>query len=297
MHFTQTVENRVDSEQKFFGRLLPSGSISLAPKWLLRARMTATAIMFTGSAFAVAADGNQLIGNPPNLIPDLSIGETDRAQKIFGVEGRDFAVAYILRGKVATERRTFDASVEMQLEMASLVARRFHGPRELVATAVKGLYWRMWLALESGQLPCFLGLEIPFVGYFRGEPFCLTAQFYPSGRYEVRGQDLDGWLFAFSGSPIIAELMQVRDERIAYKLKGPDDCPSLQDAIDATRAYIAACSAGFGLEVDPENCRGLGGHIHIATLTPLRRPSWLGRVMRGESPSGGFSWAIPPKTL
>jgi|SRR5438105_6405346 len=95
MHFTQTVENRVDSEQKFFGRLLPSGSISLAPKWLLRARMTATAIMFTGSAFAVAADGNQLIGNPPNLIPDLSIGETDRAQKIFGAEGRDFAVAYI----------------------------------------------------------------------------------------------------------------------------------------------------------------------------------------------------------
>src|SRR5437588_12031434 len=95
MYFTQTVENRVDSEQKFFGRLLPSGSISLAPKWLLRARMTATAIMFTGSAFAVAADGNQLSGNPPNLIPDLSIGETDRAQKIFGAEGRDFAVAYI----------------------------------------------------------------------------------------------------------------------------------------------------------------------------------------------------------
>jgi hypothetical protein len=257
--------------------------------------MTATAIMFTGSAFAVAADGNQLVSNPPNFIPDMSIGETDRAQKIFGGEGMDFAVAYILRGQVATASRTFDASIEMQREMTSLFSKRFPGPRELVTTAMKGLYRRMWLARESGRLPCFVGLEIPFVGYFRGEPFCLNAEFYPSGHYEVRGQALDGWLFAFSGSPIIAKLMEAGDERIAHRVKGPDDLPSLQDAIDATRAYIEACSSKFGLEVDPENCRGLGGHIHIATLTPPRRPSWLGRVMRGESPSGGFKWAIPPK--
>lgn len=76
--------------------------------------MTATAIMFTGSAFAVAAEGNQLLGDPPNFTPDASIGETDCAQKIFGAEGGDFEVAYIMRGKVATEHRTFDASVEMQ---------------------------------------------------------------------------------------------------------------------------------------------------------------------------------------
>jgi len=49
--------------------------------------------MFTGSAFAVAADGNQLLGDPPNFIPDASIGETDCAQKIFGAEGGDFEVA------------------------------------------------------------------------------------------------------------------------------------------------------------------------------------------------------------
>jgi hypothetical protein len=297
MYLTQTTEKRIESEPKFFGRLLPSGTISLAPKWLLRARMTATAIMFTGSAFAVAADGNQLVGNPPNCIPDTSIGETDHAQKIFGAEGRDFAVAYILRGIVATQSRTFDASVEMQREMASLVARRFRSRRELVATALNGLYRRMLLALESGRLPCFIGLEIPFVGYFRGESFCLNAEFYPSGHYEVRGQASDGWLFAFSGSPIIAKLMQAGDKRIAHRVKGPDDHPLLEDAIDSTRAYIEACSSAFGLEVDPENCRGLGGHIHIATVTPPRRPSWVGRIMRGELPSGGFRWVIPPKNI
>ncbi len=289
------IENRRDSEPRFFGRLLPSGTISLAPKWLLRARMTATAIMFTGSGFAVAADGNQLLSDPPNFIPDASIGETDCAQKIFGAEYGDFAVAYIMRGKVATEHRTFDASVEMQSEMGSLVAQRFRSYREFVATAVKGLHRRICLALETGRLPCFPGLEIPFVGYFRGEPFYLNATFCPSGHYEVIGQALDVWLFAFSGSQIVMKLMQAGDGRISHRIKGPDDCPSLQDAIDATRAYIEACSSEFGLEVDPENCRGLGGHIHIATVIPPRRPSWLGRIIRGESPSGGFRWAIPPR--
>jgi hypothetical protein len=294
MYLTQTTEKRIESEPKFFGRLLPSGTISLAPKWLLRARMTATAIMFTGSAFAVAADGNQLFGDPPNRIADVSIGETDCAQKIFGAEGRDFALAYIMRGKIATEGRTFDASVEMQREMASLVVKRFRSPQKFIATAVEGLYRRILLARKSSRLPCFLELEIPFVGYLRGKPFWLNAQFYPSGRLEVRGQPLDGWLFAYSGSQIIANLMQAGDGRIAHRIKGPDDY-QLQDAIGTTRAYIEACSSEFGLEVDPENCRGLGGHIHIATITPLKRPSWIGRVMRGESASGGFKWDTPPK--
>ena len=282
-------------EARFYGRLLPSGTISLAPEWLLRARMTATAIMFTRFGFAVAADGNQLLGDPPNFVADSSIGETDCAQKIFGSEGCNFALAYILRGKIATEGRTFDASVEMQREMASLVAERFRSPREFIATVLKGLYRRVWLALETRRLPCFPGLEIPFVGYFRGEPFCLNAEFYPSGHYEVRPQALDGWMFAFSGSQIIAKLMQVGDRRIAHGVKGPDDHPSLQHAIDATRTYIEACSSQWGLEADSQNCRGLGGHIHIATVTPPMRPSWVARIFAGKVRSGGFKWVVPPK--
>ena len=225
MYLTQTAEKRIKSEPRFFGRLLPSGMISLAPKWLLRARMTATAIMFTGSAFAVAADGNQLLGDPPNAVPDTSIGETDRAQKVFGAEGRDFSLAYIMRGKIATEQRSFDASIEMQREMASVVANRFHSPRECGTAAMQALRRRMWLAIENGRLPCFLGLEIRFVGYFRGEPFFLNARVDPSGQYEIREQDLDGWLIAYSGSQVIGRLMEVGDERIPYIIKGPNECP------------------------------------------------------------------------
>ncbi len=279
-----------------YGQLRPSGAISLAPKWLLRARMTATAIMFIGSGFAVAADGNQLLGDPPNFVADLSIGETDCAQKVFGAEGCDFALAYILRGKIATEHRTFDAAVEMQKEMAYLSTLRFKGHRELVTRAAKGIYRRVWAARESGLLPCFLGMEIPFVGYFNGDPFCLTAHFFPDGHYQVTGQALDGWLFMFSGSKVIANLMENGDQRIGHRIKGPDDHPSLQDAVDATRTYIKACSSQWGLEADPQDCRGLGGHIHVATVTPPLRPSWIVRIFAGKMPSGGFAWVIPPVT-
>jgi len=233
--------------------------------------MTATAIMLTGSGFAVAADGNQLFGDPPNFIPDMSIGESNCTQKIFGAEGRDYAVAYIVRGKVATENRTFDTSIEVQQEMASLSAQRFRRPIELVVAASTGLHRRMRAAFKSGRLPCFLGLEIPFVGYFRCEPFCLTAYFYPTGNRQVIPQALSGWLFAYSGSEVIARLMQAGDERILHRVKWPDDHPSLQDAINVTQTYIEVCSSAFGLAVDPENCRGLGGHIHVATVTPPSR--------------------------
>jgi len=256
--------------------------------------MTATAIMFTGFGFAVAADGNQLFGDSPNLVPDFENGESDCAQKVFGVEGRNFAIAYIMRGKIATERRTFDASVEMQKEVACLSRRRFDAPRELVNSAAKGLFRRIRAAHESGILPCFLGLEIPFVGYFNGDPFCLNAEFFPTAHYQVRGQALDGWLFMFSGSQIIANLMQEGDKRIGYRIKGPDDQPSLHDAIEATRAYIEACSSQWALEVDPKNCRGLGGHIHIATVTPPVRLSWFVSLF-GSKTQGRFEWVIPPK--
>ena len=150
--------------------------------------MTATAIMFTGSGFALAADGNQLFGEPPNFIPDMSIGESNCAQKIFGAEGRDYALAYIMRGKIATEHRTFDASIEMQQEMASLSAQRFRTPRELVAVASGGLYRRMRKAI----------------------------------------------------------LILIGDERVSnrFRLASP---PSLENAVNATQAYIDICSSGLGL--------------------------------------------------
>jgi hypothetical protein len=283
------MQHTCSAEQiRFYGRLLPSGTISL-----LRAHMTATAIMFTASGFALAADGNQLRGR--NHFPDLEAGETNCAQKIFGAEGKDFAIAYIVRGVVANEHRTFDASVELPLVMSLLARKRFANPRELIDRVANGLGQRMWVAIKSGYLPWFLDLQIPLVGYFRNEPFYLNLNSYSSNRIEIIGQAVYPGLLAFSGSPVIARMIETQDPRIASMMKWPYDDPSLEDAVMATRSYIEICSSTLGLEVDQDNCRGLGGHIHVATVALPLRPSWFARTFGGRAKSGGFEWIVPPQ--
>jgi hypothetical protein len=57
---------------------------------------------------------------------------------------------------------------------------------------------------------------------------------------------------------------------------GPN--PSLKDAEQYVRGYIEACSSPLALELDEAICKGIGGHIHVATITP----------------SDGFRWVVPP---
>jgi hypothetical protein len=59
----------------------------------------------------------------------------------------------------------------------------------------------------------------------------------------------------------------------------PEIRVTLSDAVEAGRNYIEACSSPVALEIDKEICQGIGGHIHVATITP----------------TAGFEWLIPPK--
>jgi hypothetical protein len=56
--------------------------------------------------------------------------------------------------------------------------------------------------------------------------------------------------------------------RVAAQYRNPDSPVTLQDAIDAARSYIAACSDPIAVEIDKANCQGIGGHLHMAAITP-----------------------------
>jgi len=43
---------------------------------------------------------------------------------------------------------------------------------------------------------------------------------------------------------------------------------TLSEGIEIAESYIRACDSDEGREVDPRLCAGIGGHIHIATITP-----------------------------
>jgi capsular polysaccharide biosynthesis protein len=66
-----------------------------------------------------------------------------------------------------------------------------------------------------------------------------------------------------------------RFDRFAHKL---GKTPLLEDARQFAQGYIEACSSPVGLEVDEPLCKGIGGHIHIATITTPE----------------GFRWVIEP---
>jgi hypothetical protein len=52
---------------------------------------------------------------------------------------------------------------------------------------------------------------------------------------------------------------------------------NLREAERYVKGYIEACSSAKALEMDPEICKKIGGHIHIAEITP-----------------DGFRWRVPP---
>ena len=56
--------------------------------------------------------------------------------------------------------------------------------------------------------------------------------------------------------------------------------PSLDDAKDFLTGYIAACSSDIARELDYESWKYIGGHTHVAKITP----------------KNGFEWMIPPLT-
>jgi hypothetical protein len=53
---------------------------------------------------------------------------------------------------------------------------------------------------------------------------------------------------------------------------------SLSEGIEIAETYIRACDSNEGRQVDPALCAGIGGHIHIAAITPA-----------------GFKWIKEPK--
>jgi hypothetical protein len=128
-------------------------------------------------------------------------------------------------------------------------------------------------------------VQIYFIGYFEGKssrtdvrlfhrnqvlasPTILSPGVQP-GQLEIAGSDV-----------VVNSLYKTDDSRFAsYRRAAPEssqDLP-LAEAIEVARNYIRACSDPNSAALD-EKCKGIGGHIHIATIKP------------GE----GFRWIDPP---
>lgn len=141
--------------------------------------------------------------------------------------------------------------------------------------------------LEKGQ-PGFTIAHVFFFGYYRGMAWTVDARFFHRNhelsRPTITSEDMKiGHPPWTHGSDIVAELLfNSNDERFAaYRKPFPDDPNSLtiDYAAEIATNYIRACSGPEGRSADPDVAFTIGGHIHIAKITPLE----------------GFQWIIPPK--
>lgn len=261
--------------------------------------MTATTILFTTAGFALAADG-RLCAPSPNSVA-LAV-ETENEQKIFEVPGTP--VAYTIRGDSASRNRMLNISGVLQDQIADVLHRnRDLGLYVFADTVSYALQQAIRQAKRKGIIEHYPETEVTFVGYMREQPGWIDISLRPYAdemAREVVPRYFRSGYWYLSGSRIIAGLFDSRDPRVPDISGLQSETMSLDDAVTIAKAYVETCCSPLGMQVDPENCSKIGGHVHVATVCPLRhigiREQWR-RAFSGpnEVTDGGFRWLIPPQ--
>jgi hypothetical protein len=233
--------------------------------------MTAIACAYTPEGFVIAADGLRV---DPNTGRDV----TTIAQKIFPVAHVDFHGAYAWAGATnlfSPDRAPFvvvDETVKAINELSEFTTR---SATEYITRIGSGIYDRLVaynrgarinsnLLTKDGEL--FRGI---FVGYIDSRAWLIQIGF--PVRCDAllppvvdRVCESPHEFCVFSGSELVWNDVQ----------SFMSEPSSTGEAANLVRGYIQACSAKRNAYGD---CKNVGGHIHIAVVTP-----------------NGFHWDVPP---
>jgi hypothetical protein len=127
-------------------------------------------------------------------------------------------------------------------------------------------------------------LYVYFDGYYKGIPGQVDAIFFHRNQ-TVASPDVSKNLnlqpsYKVHGSLLVANslLTPTFDPRLsAYRtaaMSKPLSQITLAEAVEIAAQYIRACDSEIGREIDPVLAPGIGGHIHIATITPNHGFEW-----------------------
>jgi hypothetical protein len=249
--------------------------------------MTATATLCTSFGFAMAADGRRSFDH------DFTTqhGESDSVQKIFEISRKDAAFAYCIRGETINEQMTWDIAAELWKTIESLKTKRFLNGVRFVKAICSDLQERIGVAKSRGHLERFPTSQITFAGYFHRVPCWIDASFHFSRLgfiYQLEEYNCTPGRNFCSGSDILARLIRQGDERVFdFFAELNDEKQSLDTAAFMAGKYIELCCSPLIRGLEPDECKTVGGHIHVATVTPLRW-RWF------KPNTGGFRWEIEP---
>ena len=264
--------------------------------------MTAVAIVYTSFGFAIAADGKRSWSHAPNYLSQKF--ESDAVQKIFSIESGSVALAYSIRGDTVSENGVWDIAAEIENVSKDLNPEHFRNSTSFLSELSALLQRRIEASrYMTGGYP---NTQLCFVGYFKDAASWVDVNFHLhvnhlGQRYaihswqEQRGRPLEPGDTYLSGSEILTEMIKSLDPTASHLFRINDPEGSLEDAIHHTRAYVERCCSPLIRQLEPDGCKTVGGHIHVATVVKPVKTSCLSKLFRKpQNPHGGFKWVTPP---
>jgi hypothetical protein len=252
---------------------------------------------YTSEGFLIAADGRRRVNQEKR---------GDDTTKIFEIKEPGKSLAYAFGGTVAFTDKENEDSVMFDFRdeilkiiksqrmanhknlksYAGKIAARLHEGLRTVLTNE-----RMERLKDEGKFeePALVACLI-LAGYYEKEPSWITIRF-PHIKQTLLEPELK--LMALEkgyrppvvyGSQIVARRIFETDDPTFAKYRVPrvNDAENvtLGEVAESAKKYILACADPEVMKLDAEVCAAIGGHIHIAKVTP----------------QNGFDWVIPPKT-
>jgi hypothetical protein len=256
------------------GRLCPSPNPCIPMS-------TAISRVYTPEGFVIAADGRSLNKRGEKL--------SDSVRKIFGVEHPNRQLAFTACGDAGVT----DLQGNVSFEYASEAVRVMD---ELSDSCPNSL-WHFAVEVMDKLLPRIVGAKeaykifpdgyhviesetVIFIdGYYNGDPDTARVRFrhYGAVGRETKG-DVSTEMFRGEyecGSPRMIGMLQLEDAALAaFRPSHKKDNMALQEAITVAHNRVRAQRDPIAVELD-QVCRGIGGHIHIATVTPAFGFAWV----------------------
>jgi hypothetical protein len=247
--------------------------------------MTAIAAVKAPWGVLLAADGRMNLDGDKEPI-------TDYAQKIFSIIDPGRTVAYALAGSIRAKGSGLDIREEFHRQISTLSDRVFGAPYEYASAigqpVASVITSARYLPKSSGKAEGgkWKIADVILAGCFGPLVFLIESEFVHShnvaefrilGYYEKSYSVLYGPQ-AISRNMYCSPPVDSPLSKYIFDINSTGGNPSVSEAQRYAVGYIEACCSPMGRKLDPEGCRSIGGHIHVATVKPR----------------SGFQWVIPP---
>src|ERR1700692_2462805 len=239
-------------------------------------KMTAIATVYTLGGFVIAADGRSRAKDPdPSKVTEEMKLRYDREdnRKIFCITDSDKTLAYAFMGTVTNDDDTFSILKEAARQSKLLSSRRFDTCYDYVYKLAFGLKRAFNDARKDGRLDAWyikdnlgegdnLIARMILVGYFRGKPSWITAEFRDyNDRAKVQVNPIPqfnpGGYMTAGGKRMQDFMFKEKDARFAeyFRPIGADN--TLESGAEFANAFIEECSKPLAAELDPV-CKSVG---------------------------------------